>query len=199
MGQTSILSQVLPHTASSPVVGAGGGTGTGTTSAEHMIIMGRIGAPFGVHGWLHVQSFTSPEENLFKYAPLFIKQNQKWVQINIETSRPHGDEWVVKFEQCSDRNESALLTNLTLAVPRSVLPPLGPDEYYWFELIGLTVTTLSGETLGVVDSLFETKANDVLVVKGKTREHLIPYLLGDYVTEVDLNTKQMRVCWDPEF
>ncbi len=57
---------------------------------------------------------------------------------------------------------------------------------------------MEGRDLGVVDHLLETGANDVLVVVGD-REHLIPFVLGSVVTEVDVAARRLRVDWDPDF
>jgi 16S rRNA processing protein RimM len=44
----------------------------------------------------------------------------------------------------------------------------------------------------------ETGANDVLVVQGN-REHLVPFVQGQYVTRVDLESGEIEVDWDPDF
>ena len=81
---------------------------------------------------------------------------------------------------------------------RGQLAALPNGEYYWADLIGLTVTTLSGVSLGRVIRLLETGANDVLVVQGD-RERLIPYVFGVIVRTVDLEAGRMVVDWDPEY
>jgi 16S rRNA processing protein RimM len=78
------------------------------------------------------------------------------------------------------------------------LPPAPEGEYYWTDLIGLTVINREGVTLGQVDHLLETGANDVLVVKGE-RERLIPFLLELVVLEVDLAQRMLRVDWEEDF
>ena len=83
-------------------------------------------------------------------------------------------------------------------IPADQLPKLGKDEYYWAELIGLEVFTNGGESLGVVDHLLETGANDVLVLKGD-RERLIPYVMGQVIKSIDLDKRQMNVDWDADF
>jgi 16S rRNA processing protein RimM len=62
----------------------------------------------------------------------------------------------------------------------------------------LEVYTLDGNILGRVERLMETGANDVLVVRG-TREHLVPFVQGQYVKRVDLAEGKIEVDWDPEF
>ena len=63
---------------------------------------------------------------------------------------------------------------------------------------GLKVENLEDVELGRVSHLFETGANDVLVVKGE-RERLIPYIWGEAVRSVDLEAGLMVVDWDPDF
>jgi 16S rRNA processing protein RimM len=85
-----------------------------------------------------------------------------------------------------------------IGIQRAQLPELVPGEYYWSDLEGLTVATLTGERLGVVSHLLETGANDVLVVKGDA-EYLIPFVVGDVVHEVDLERGEIRVDWSKDF
>jgi 16S rRNA processing protein RimM len=111
---------------------------------------------------------------------------------------------VVELEGVSDRNAAEALSQAEILMPKAELPALADDEYYWYELEGLAVFTRAGERLGRVSSLFETGANDVLVVRGDRdaidrRERLVPYLPGDVITEVDIDAGWMRVDWDPEF
>lgn len=123
----------------------------------------------------------------------------QWKKISILEIRPQGKNFIALFEGYEDRETAARLTNLEIGVSREELPPLENGEYYWTDLVGLTVITELGVTLGIVDRLLETGSNDVLVVKGELREHLIPYIPDDYVLEIDLESKIMRVAWDPEF
>ena len=81
---------------------------------------------------------------------------------------------------------------------RDALPKPAPGELYWSDLEGLRVRTVEGRELGTVSHLFETGANDVIVVKGD-RERLIPFLRDSVVREVDLAAGTMIVDWDPDF
>ena len=86
----------------------------------------------------------------------------------------------------------------TLRVPRSVLPPPAPGEYYWVDLEGLRVVNVDGTDFGTVSHLFATGANDVLVAQGE-RERMIPFLEPQYVRSVDFDAGVVTVDWDPEF
>jgi 16S rRNA processing protein RimM len=85
-----------------------------------------------------------------------------------------------------------------ITVPRAALPPAEEGTYYWADLIGLRVFTLTGQDLGVVTGLMETGANDVLIVQGE-RERLVPFVVGPYVRSVRLEAGRIEVDWDPDF
>jgi len=96
------------------------------------------------------------------------------------------------------REQAATLVGSQIFVSRDQLPATAEDEYYWSDLEGLEVKTTSGELLGRVEKLMETGANDVLVIRGN-REHLVPFVPGQYVKHVDLEGGMIEVDWDPEF
>lgn len=162
------------------------------------MIVGRLGAPFGVKGEIHVHSFTEPENNLIHYPNWFLKIRDIWQPVKMLKSKVHGTGFVVQLEGCEDREAAAQLRNVEIAVPREDLPILPKNEYYWADLCGLEVYTAQGRLLGIVQSLFETGSNDVIVVQGESM-HLIPYIPDEVVLLVDLEARKMIVQWDPEF
>ncbi len=109
-----------------------------------------------------------------------------------------GKGLVAKLKGCDDRESARDLIGALIQVRRGDLAELEPGEFYWADLLGLKVETLSGTELGAVDNLLETGANDVLVVRGD-RERLIPFLQGQVVHDVDLDKQRIRVDWDPDF
>ncbi len=153
---------------------------------------------YGVRGWIKVYSWTEPREAIVNYSPWQVKLAGGWREMRVAEGRRQGKGVVVRLEGCDDRDMAATLMGADIAVFRSRLPETAAGEYYWTDLVGLKVVTLDGTELGVVKSLMETGANDVLVIRGE-RERLIPCLIGDVVVEVDLEHRLMRVDWDPEF
>lgn len=165
-----------------------------------MVVIGRIGAPFGVKGGTHVQSFTQPSENLLRYKQWHLKLKGQWQKpVSLLDARSQGKNFVVTLKGYETREAVAALTQAEIGVPRSELPPLGKDEYYWHDLIGLTVFGEDGHVFGQIEGLLETGANEVLVVKNAQKEHLIPYILGETVQKVDLEAQALYVNWDTEF
>lgn len=77
-------------------------------------------------------------------------------------------------------------------LPRHWFPPLPAGEYYWFEIEGLTVYSSDGQVLGAIVEIIYTGSNDVYVVRGGTREILIP-ALKDVVQTIDLAQGAMHL------
>ena len=164
---------------------------------SRLIVLGKISAPFGVRGWSKVTSFTEPPEGILKYKNWSVVKNGSARTLKVQQGKPHGKFMVVQFEGIDDRDAAALLTHAEVQVQRDQLPESEAD-YYWADLIGLEVITKEGVKLGLVDSLMETGANDVLVVKGDS-ERLVPWIEDEVIVEVDLEGRIITVDWDPDF
>lgn len=157
------------------------------------IVMGRLGAPFGIKGWLKVQPYTETLDSLFDYDLWQIGQGDGWQDFEVEEAAVHGDGLIAKLVGIDDRDQAFALRGREIAVNREELPEAAEDEYYWSDLIGLTVVNREGIELGQVAGLMETGSQDVLVVKGD-REHLIPFV-DAYVTRVDMPGGRIDVDW----
>ncbi len=163
------------------------------------VTLGRVSGLYGVRGWVKIHSDTDPRENIVGYAPWYVDRGRGWEQVELDGGRPHGKTVVAKLAGCDDRDQAAEWIGATIAVRRDQLSNrLAEGEFYWADLQGLTVATTGGVALGQIDHLFETGANDVMVIKGD-RECWVPYLWQQVVKDVDLENRRMVVDWDPEF
>lgn len=170
-----------------------------TATDEQLVVVGTIVGLYGVRGWVRVMSYTQPRENLLNYRNWQLGRHSAWRPTVLEAGQQHGKGLVIKLQECADRDQARSLIGTDIAVPRSELPPLADDEYYWADLVGLRVETAEGLLLGQVDHLLETGANDVLVVQGEDRERLIPFVMGQVIKQIDLNAGLIEVDWDPTF
>ena len=168
--------------------------------SKQRVVLGRIAGLFGVKGWVKVYSETDPPANILDYSPWYLQMADGWRPYVVQQGQIHGKGIIARLEGCNDRDEASPLLGAEIAVDRDQLPVLTEDEYYWSDLIGLAVLNQTGQTLGKVDHLLETGANDVLVVIGADKQEcLIPYIRGDVVKEIDLVKGCLRVDWDPDF
>lgn len=163
-----------------------------------LVRVGRVAGAFGVRGWVRVVSDTDPSVGILGYRPWRMHLNGAWVEMTATEGRQHPRGVVVKLEGCDDRDAAERYRGAEIAVRRDQLPVLGEREFYWVDLIGATVVTTRGRTLGQVKGLIETGANDVLVVEGD-RQRLIPFIDDEVVSNVDLGVGRITVDWDPEF
>jgi len=178
-----------------------------------MVVMGRIVAPYGVFGWLKIVPDTETFDGLFDYDNWWLGKGDDWREMVVETAKVHNDVIVVKLKGIDDRDAALACKGKQIAVPRSQLPEAKENEYYWSDLIGLRVKNLQDIDFGLIVDVFETGANDVLVVKPdfveavadskdalkeKQQERLLPFT-ATVVLEVDVKNKTMLVDWDADF
>jgi len=168
------------------------------TEADKLVVMGRIVAPYGVKGWVKVLPDTETIDSLLSYKTWQIGRGDDWRNIKLKSGKVHNEVLLIKLEGINDRDAAFACKGLQVAVPRSVLPVLDDtNEVYWSDLIGLAVRNQQGVDFGKIADVFETGANDVLVVKGE-RERLIPFA-EQTVVEVNVEQQTMLVDWDADY
>lgn len=160
--------------------------------------LGRISGVHGVKGWVKVFSYTEPRDNVVRFDKWILEQDGNYRSVELEAGEERGKTVVAKIEGVADREAASALIGAEIVVERDALPATEPDEYYWADLEGLTVQSLGGETLGVVDHLLETGAHDVLVLGGDGTR-LIPFVAERVVRRVDLDAGVIVVDWDASY
>lgn len=168
-----------------------------TNTEAKTITIGKIGTTFGVHGWLKVHTFTELGPTILDYLPwLTQKANGAIEPLPIDDTQIKGQMILIKIKGFDNPETAKQLTNQLILIPRNQLPKLPIDQYYWSDLVGLTVINQEGFVFGKVSYLMETGANDVLVVKGE-QDHAIPYLPERVIKQIDLEKKEILVDWEP--
>lgn len=165
---------------------------------SHHVCVGRIAGVHGVKGWVRVESFTDPPWNILHYTPWRLQGELEGPTLSVAEGRRQGKRVLARLESFTDRDAAAELLDMEIFVPRLQFPELAKGQYYWTDLEGLKVVTTCGVSLGNVDSMISTGANDVLVVRGDSRR-LIPFIVGDTVQLVDIDAGTITVAWDATF
>lgn len=169
------------------------------THAEGLpIVVGRISGVYGVKGWVKIHSYTEPLENILTYKPWLMSKGEEWQPIKLESGKRHGKGIVAQLAGYHDRDQALALRGVEIAIWPEQRVSLEENEFYWTDLIGLRVINLEGIEFGHIDSLLDTGANDVLVVKGE-QQRLVPYMRPQVVKSIDLNAGQMKVDWPADF
>lgn len=165
---------------------------------QDFVVIGSIGSPHGIQGWMHINAYTADPAGIAKYKSWFVGKGDQVSTYQVAEFRGQGKRFVASLMGINDRDQAASLTNAEIFIPRTELPELAPGEYYWHDLIGLTVINQQQVELGKIHEFFETGANDVMIVRGE-KDHLIPYIEGQYVLDVNPEQGTIKVDWDPEF
>ncbi|SNC58558.1 ribosome maturation factor RimM [Sodalis endosymbiont of Henestaris halophilus] len=169
------------------------------------VIVGKMGAVYGIRGWIRVYSFTEKSESIFNYRPWFITKEDKLHLIELESWKRHNRDWIIKIRNIKNRKEAILLTNFEIIIDASQLPHLDNGEYYWKDLLGCQIVTVNGDKLGEVVGFMETGSNDAMVVKTNQKdafgikELLIPFIDGQVIKNVDLTNHIINIDWNPGF
>ncbi|MDW5376248.1 ribosome maturation factor RimM [Halomonas sp. HP20-15] len=171
---------------------------------DDYVVLGKLTSPYGVKGWLKVYSYTSPMDGILEYPEWVVVQRGERVTRRLIQGRRQGKGLVASLEGIDSREQAELLAGAEILLPKQTLPTLDAGDYYWYQLEGLRVVTLQDVDLGYVNYLFETGANDVLVVQGDERsldgkERLLPFLPDEVIREADLEAGRLTVDWDPDF
>jgi 16S rRNA processing protein RimM len=163
------------------------------------IAIGKFGSAHGINGAIKVNAYTQPTSGMIDYTPWQIHDSDGWQLLEIENTRVQNNRLIVKLSSIDSREQAEEMVNKEIFIEAAQLPSLNPGEYYWKDLIGLSVYNHVGVHLGKVIELLETGANDVLVLKGEDKERLIPYLPDTVIIAVDLEKQTIRVNWDENF
>jgi 16S rRNA processing protein RimM len=160
------------------------------------VVLGYVAAAHGINGWVRIHSLTEPAEAIFEYQPWLLGESLQ--EVRLRQGQKHGNRLIALLESADDRDQAEALVHRQIAVYRDQFLAPAADEYYWTDLLGLSVRLEDGRVLGTIAQMLATGANDVMVVRGE-RERLIPFVPGRYVKRVDLEARTVIVDWDPDF
>jgi 16S rRNA processing protein RimM len=162
------------------------------------IVMGRILAPFGVKGWVKVETFGDSPDSLIRQRKWWIGGEGDWKETGIAETQLHGKRLVARIEGCETPEAAIAFRGREIALPRDALPPTRENEFYQADLIGLEVWNLNDERLGTVTELFNNGAHEIMRVAGDEGERLLPFI-PQVVREVDMDAARIRVDWGKDW
>ncbi len=165
---------------------------------EGFVAMGYIKAIVGVKGWVKVHTDTEFVDGLLDYDVWHIGKDNQWQDIEIETGKVANGVLQVKFTNIDTPEAAMLLRGSTICIARENLETPAEDEFYWMDLIGMSVVNREDQTLGTVKNLLETGAHDVLDVQGEHGQKLIPFI-SHFVDTVNRESNTITVDWGLDY
>jgi len=130
---------------------------------EPRVCVAQIGAAHGLKGDLRLRSFTEDSQTFAQYGPLETEDRTR--RLEIESMRPAGDAFVIRFRGVADRNAAEALRDVKLYVDRDKLPAADEDEFYHADLVGLIAVTKADELFGDVVAVHNFGAGDIIELK----------------------------------
>jgi 16S rRNA processing protein RimM len=127
--------------------------------------------------------------------------------LKITLAREQGDVVVAQAQEVPDRNAAEALRGARVFISRGSFPSAQAGEYYWIDLIGLSVFNREGAELGTVTGLLDTGPHSVLRIQRPDApagapldesERLIPFV-GAFIDDVDLAGRRIKVDWGLDF
>ncbi len=168
--------------------------------AADIVVLGKIAAASGLRGELRVYPFADDPQVWSCLPHWWLGREgdppELWWQTKLIKCRVGNDVLLAQLACAADRTAAEAMRGLLVGAPRAALPPTGPDEYYWADLVGLEVLNTRDESLGRILGLIDTPANTVLRIgDGECDERLLPFVAA-VVVEVDLAARRVRVAWE---
>ena len=147
-----------------------------------------------------MHSDTNPRNNITQFKRWWLRQHGKWTEIRVLNGRPQGKTIVASLDGVTTPDGASTLIGAEIGVFREDLPEAGPGEFYWTDLLGMSVQTMDKNVIGTVKRMFDTGANDVMVVDSPlNKEILVPWVVPSVITDVDMQARLITVDWDPDF
>lgn len=178
-----------------------------TEHSNALIQIATLKKPYGIKGWLWVFSQTQNHADIFAMSPWYMKTATGFKPLTVESWRVQGRGLVASFAEIPNRTVAETMYGTSIWVDKNNLPSLDNDEYYWSDLVGLSVINEEGVLLGVLDEMFETPAHAVMRVKPNqdsidNQDRLIPWH-STTVIDVALATSEcvgfVKVAWGVDY
>jgi 16S rRNA processing protein RimM len=162
-------------------------------SWQEMVAIGRVARTQGRKGEVAVSPLTDFPERFRKLARVFADDGQgRVVTMPVEWVREQGGRPIVKVAGVSRIEEAEKLSGRELRIPESELEPLPEGSHYHFRVRGCAVWDRSRGYLGVVEDILRTGGTDLLVVRERGGELLIPFC-EDICKLVDTEGSRLEV------
>lgn len=160
---------------------------------EEFLQVGVISSTHGVRGEVKVFPTTSDKERFRDLKSVTLDTGKERISLEIQQVKFFKQMAILKFRGIDSINDIERYKGKSLWVPREEALPLGEDEYYIADLIGMEVSLEDDTYFGRLKDVIETGANDVYAVEtAEGREVLIP-AIKECILQVDVQAGKMRI------
>lgn len=160
---------------------------------ENLLQVGIIASAHGVRGEVKVFPTTDDKDRFKKLKEVILDTGKEELALSVGSVKFFKQFAILKFEGIDNRDEAEYYRGKSLYVTRENAVPLGKDEYFIADLIGIKVTDEEENEFGVLKDVLATGANDVYIVtRPDGTEALLP-AIKECILSVDIEKGMMKV------
>ena len=160
---------------------------------EDLLQVGVITSTHGIRGEVKVFPTTDDPKRFRKLKQVILDTGKEQLEMEIASVKFFKNMVIVKFKGIDDINDVEKYRKAGIYVTRENAIPLGENEYFIADLIGLHVISDDEEELGVIDDVLQTGANDVYIVKKEQTPDLLIPAIKDCIKNVNIEEGTMIV------
>lgn len=168
-------------------------------------MVGYVSGAYGLNGWVRIKPYSADADALL-HAKTWWLDKPDFHDVDMLQAKIHSGDVVAQLMGVAGRDAAEALKGAAVQVSRSYFPPLSDGEFYWVDLIGLSVENLQGESLGLVTDLMDNGAHPILRVAvqqtpepGKAQQELLIPFVDQFVKTVDQKVKKITVDWELDY
>lgn len=164
-----------------------------TGRGEESVRIGEVVKPHGIRGEIKVYSYAGQPANFQGYEEISLQHPERGTAVyTITRCRVQGRMAILQLAGIGSREKAEALRGSVITLRKGDFPRLASGEYYWHQLVGLQVCTAAGKVIGEVGALFFNGAHDVLVIRNRGSEYLVP-VIGEIIRNIDLRKKELII------
>ena len=151
----------------------------------------------GIKGDICVVAFSRDFSNLEHINNIYLKAGHKntFRKFRINSYFLNGRHAVLNLVGLDDFESANQLKNSTVYVDSSELSDTAQDEYYWFQLMGMSVYSTRGEFIGKVCNLLDREQQSLLIVKNTENNEIMVPFVDEIVKHIEL--EKCKIIIDP--
>jgi len=130
-----------------------------------LLLIGRVTGAFGVRGDVRIGTFTEDPLAIARYRDLLKADGSP--ALTVLSARAAKGGVIARCKGVETKEQADALRGLRLHIPRAALPEPDEDEFYLADLIGMAVVGPGGEPMGVIKSVQDFGAGDILEIDAR--------------------------------
>ena len=160
--------------------------------SERLVPLGEIVATHGIVGWLKLRLYNPESPTLLLTQEVVLEKAGLSAPQRLKGIKGHKNNLLVLLDGVDGIDAAGKWVGAVVSVSEAQLPPLSVNEYYYYQVVGLEVFDTRGARIGVIERIWSKAGGDLYVVKGDSKEYLIP-IVKEIVAKIDFAAGRITI------